>query len=101
MTSGSVQDVLESVDPIQAEIRKAHQDLMQAEEDYLVSIFGSAENVRKYGWRYVLEVDTKSNIEPGDFERNTGVKFRIESTFRIRLKTKEELATTKRQGSRK
>lgn len=70
---------------------KASKELASAQEQYILSIFGSAEAFAEVAHLYVIE---NGPIELGQIEQNEyedTVSFRYTETIRIRPKTPEEL----------
>jgi hypothetical protein len=59
-------------------------------DDYLLSFFGSEEEILKYGNYYVLETKP-STFEMLPDENDLSFRFQMETEYRLRLKTKEEL----------
>jgi hypothetical protein len=60
-----------------------------AQEKYVLSVFGTRENLERYAHLYVLET------EPAEFESSSDgdrVTFRATTRYRVRPKTVEELA---------
>jgi hypothetical protein len=80
-------------DPIQVAISKAVTETSISIDDYLLSFFGSEENVREFGKYYVLEYKTPE-FETLPEEGNMSFRIRMDSEYRLRLKTKEELENT-------
>lgn len=82
--------MMTTFEPIQVAISKAVTDTATGVDEYLLSFFGSEENVREFGKYYVLE------YKPSEFETlpdkdNMSFRVKMNTEYRLRLKTKEEL----------
>jgi hypothetical protein len=80
-----------SDDPV-VELRELAQSATNHLEEYLLSIFGSAENARKYAHLYVLEEKPATFFTDYDTVTNN-YNIRMETEYRLREKTPEELAS--------
>lgn len=78
------------IDPIQVAIAQAVTDTASSVDEYLLSFFGSEENIRKFGSYYVLET-TPSEFETVPDDKDLTFRIRMTTEYRLRLKTKEEL----------
>ena len=70
---------------IEAAIQSALRDLVEQQEAYLLKFFGSKENAERFGHLYVFEEYAPEWAEVDG-------KYRMTQTYRLRLKTAEELA---------
>jgi hypothetical protein len=77
-------------EPIQVAISKLVTDTSTSINDYLLSFFGSEENVKKFGSYYVLETKTPE-FETLPDDGNNAFHISMITEYRLRLKTKEEL----------
>ena len=70
-------------------LAEAQSGLKTAINDYIVSLFGTEENVLKYGHDYVLE-ESPIEFETSEDRMDNSTKFRITTRVRLRPKTPEE-----------
>jgi hypothetical protein len=77
-------------DPIQVAISKAVTDNAAQLDSYLLSFFGSEEEIQKFGGYYILETKP-STFEMLPDENDMSFRFQLVTEYRLRLKTKEEL----------
>lgn len=77
-------------DPIRVEIAKAVTNTAKSIDDYLLSFFGTEEAIKEFGKYYVLETDT-SEFETLPDDTNNSFRIQMHTSYRLRLKTKEEL----------
>lgn len=74
-------------------VSEAKDGLVAAQEAYILSFFGSKENVQKYGDDYILE-ETPGQVETSCDWVDSSVSIRFTKTIRLRPKTDEEKAAT-------
>lgn len=67
----------------------ALESLRKSIDDYILSLFGSEENVRKYGNDYILET-YPIEVETSEDRDRASNQFRVTQKVRIRPKTFEE-----------
>lgn len=80
-------------EPIQVAISKAVTNAATSVDEYLLSFFGSEENIKEFGRYYVLEYkDSEFVTEPDD--ANNAFQIKMTTSYRLRLKTREELEET-------
>lgn len=77
-------------DPIRVEIAKAVTHTAKTIDDYLLSFFGSEDAIKEFGKYYVLVTDTPE-FETLPDDNNNSFRIKMNTTYRLRLKTKEEL----------
>lgn len=77
-------------DPIQVAISQVVSNTAAGIDAYLLSFFGSEENVREFGKYYILE-SKDPEFETLPDEGNNSFRIKMSAQYRLRLKTKEEL----------
>lgn len=80
-------------EPIKTAISKAVSETAAGIDEYLLSFFGSEANVREFGKYYVLETKP-STFETLPEDKDLSFRVRMNTEYRLRLKTKEELENT-------